>query len=148
MRKGRCGVADICVFADDVGGSRTGSVDSGRRLQEMRRALPSVDRTPYRVTLRLVPLGGATMRRAPVGDRLVRALARALEGDGRVGVAVDHERRDRDVLEVLAEVGRPERLMQASAAFWPDWWQSAIASWRCCSVTLSSSPAVKNCVVN
>ena len=33
--------------------------------------------------------------------------------------------------------------MHPSAAFWSLWWQSAIASWRCSSVTLSSPPAEK-----
>jgi hypothetical protein len=41
----------------------------------------------------------------------------------------------------------PKAVMQASAAALPAWRHSAIASWRCSSVTMSRSPAEKNCVV-
>ncbi len=41
----------------------------------------------------------------------------------------------------------PKASMHPSAASWLDCLHSAIACWRCSSVTLSSSPALKNCVM-
>ncbi|KAG1272511.1 hypothetical protein G6F64_015502 [Rhizopus arrhizus] len=33
--------------------------------------------------------------------------------------------------------------MQPSAAVWSDWWHSAIAAWRCSSVTINLPSALK-----
>src|SRR5438105_14318325 len=44
-----------------------------------------------------------------LGDRFVRALAARLEGNDRVGIAVDHQGRYGHLLQIGAEIGPAER---------------------------------------
>ena len=128
-------------------GSSSSSRASGYTADDFAGALEELQQLAVELlgVLTLKPCGPPSTTAARCGHLLVGALARHLERHDAVGVAVDDQGRHGDLRQVVAEVGRAEGrdAVASGVHVGAAGVDSAIASWRCSSVTFSSPSAEK-----